>query len=296
MAHHPNHHRPGGARPSLYGDITDRIIAELEAGRLPWVQPWSSGGAAVGLPYNAASDRRYSGINILTLWHAVLARGFRGHGFLTFRQAAALGGSVRRGEQGTAIVYSSRAGGGTADTVRHGGESGSEPHAKKKAGFSFLKQFTVFSVDQCDGLPDEYYVPVPPIAEGLIVPEAEALIAATGADFRVGGVSAYYSPHQKKVDMAQEAEKLLEKTDWLPEPLRTPLVEVAEVAEDETAQPSGEAVEGPAAEEEHGDQGTDGAGLSSDGGDGAGREACGNAARDPDGGTGDRDDELPMGA
>ena len=213
MAHHPNHRRPGGARPSLYGDITDRIVAELEAGRLPWVQPWSSGGAAVGLPYNAASDRRYSGINILTLWHAVLARGFRGHGFLTFRQAAALGGSVRRGEQGTAIVYSRRAGGGRADTERHGVESGSEPHAKTKAGFSFLKQFTVFSVDQCDGLPDQYYVPVPPVAEGLIVPEAEALIAATGADFRVGGVSAYYSPRHDFVAVPRP-EDFYEPVNW----------------------------------------------------------------------------------
>ena len=73
-----SHHR-GGARASLYEDITSRIIAELEAGRLPWVQPWEAGQAAVGLPYNIVSDRRYSGINILTLWQAVLTRGFQGH-------------------------------------------------------------------------------------------------------------------------------------------------------------------------------------------------------------------------
>lgn len=212
MALHENHRRPGGARPSLYGDITDRIIAELEAGRLPWIQPWASGGAAVGLPYNAASDRRYSGINVLTLWHAVMARGFRGHGFLTFRQAAALGGSVRRGEQGTAIVYSRRAG-GADDKAGQGGDAGLGPDAKKKAGFSFLKQFTVFSVDQCDGLPDDYYVPIPPIAEGLIVPEAEALIAATGADFRVGGVSAYYSPRHDYIAVPRP-EDFYEAVNW----------------------------------------------------------------------------------
>ena len=86
MPHFAASHHQGGARAPLYGDITSRIIAELEAGRLPWVQPWDAGHAEVGLPYNVVSGRRYSGINILTLWHAVLTRDFQGHGFLTFRQ------------------------------------------------------------------------------------------------------------------------------------------------------------------------------------------------------------------
>ena len=69
--------RPGQNRASLYSEITDKIIAELEAGRLPWVQPWgaSGAGAAVGLPRNAATGRRYSGINVLILWGAVIERG-----------------------------------------------------------------------------------------------------------------------------------------------------------------------------------------------------------------------------
>ena len=69
--------RPGQDRASLYAEITDKIIAELEAGRLPWVQPWgaSGAGAAVGLPKNAATGRRYSGINVLILWGAVIERG-----------------------------------------------------------------------------------------------------------------------------------------------------------------------------------------------------------------------------
>lgn len=179
-----------GTRAPLYSDITARIIAELEAGRLPWVQPWGTAKAAIGMPYNAASDRRYSGINILTLWHAVVTRGFRGHGFLTFRQAIALGGSVRRGERGVGVVYSHRGTGSDRDGGAAKGGDGED----RKGGFSFLKQFTVFSVDQCDGLPDERHVPAEPIPDGLILPEAETLIAATGADVRIGGVSAYYSP------------------------------------------------------------------------------------------------------
>lgn len=199
-------HRQSGARAPLYDDITSRIIAELEAGRLPWVQPWDAGQAAVGLPYNVVSDRRYSGINILTLWHAVVVRGFRGHGFLTFRQAAQLGGSVRCGEHGIGIVYTRRAVTGASEP--HGDGKG-----ERKGGFSFLKQFTVFSVDQCDGLPDKYHVPAPPIPEGLILPQAETLIAATGADFRIGGASAYYSPRHDFVAVPRP-DDFYEPVNW----------------------------------------------------------------------------------
>jgi antirestriction protein ArdC len=100
--------RSNPERINLYQQITDRIIADLEAGRVPWVQPWGTASAGIGMPHNAVSSRRYSGINVLTLWHAVVSRGFSSHAFLTFRQAAALGGSVRRGERGVGIIYTRR--------------------------------------------------------------------------------------------------------------------------------------------------------------------------------------------
>jgi antirestriction protein ArdC len=67
MARQDRAPRDGGARSSIYDDITSRIIAELEAGRLPWVQPWgtASAKAPLALPRNAATQRPYSGINIL---------------------------------------------------------------------------------------------------------------------------------------------------------------------------------------------------------------------------------------
>src|SRR3546814_7084216 len=80
MAH--ARHRSARERTNLYEQITNRIIAELEAGRIPWVQPWGSAKASVGMPYNAVSERRYSGINILTLWDAIVSRGFASHAFL----------------------------------------------------------------------------------------------------------------------------------------------------------------------------------------------------------------------
>ena len=180
-------------RANLYQDMTDRIIADLEAGRVPWVQPWGTANAGIGRPHNAISNRRYSGINVLTLWHAVVLRGFSSHAFLTFRQAAALGGTVRRGERGVGIIYTHRFV-PTAERQRAGQEG-----RATAGGIPFLKHFTVFSVDQCDGLPEHICQPAPPIPEGLILPQADELIAATGADFRIGGPSAYYSPAQDYV-------------------------------------------------------------------------------------------------
>ena len=81
--------RAGNDRASLYTEITDKIIAELEAGRIPWVQPWGTAAikAPLGMPRNAATQRGYSGINVLILWGAVIEHGFSGQSRLTFRQA-----------------------------------------------------------------------------------------------------------------------------------------------------------------------------------------------------------------
>jgi hypothetical protein len=76
MPHPAPAHKSFSDRTSLYQEITDKIIAELEHGRLPWVQPWAGVSAPLGLPRNAATSRPYSGINILILWCAVAERGF----------------------------------------------------------------------------------------------------------------------------------------------------------------------------------------------------------------------------
>ncbi len=163
--------RSGSDRTSLYAEITARIIAELEAGRLPWVQPWGTPATAapLGLPRNAATGRTYSGVNVLILWGAVVARGFSGQGWLTFRQALALGGHVRKGERGTTVVYADRF--IPDDERRRARDTGDEPQA-----IPFLKRFTVFNCDQCEDLPEGIAVAPPPIPEGLILPRAEALI------------------------------------------------------------------------------------------------------------------------
>ncbi|MGA0531281.1 ArdC family protein [Hansschlegelia sp. KR7-227] len=194
MSRYDRSPRTGSDRANLYDEITNKIIAELEAGRVPWVQPWgtSAAKAPLGLPKNAATSRNYSGINVLILWGAVIEHGFPGQGWLTFRQALSLGGNVRKGERGTTVVYADRF--TPEDEKRRAREAGEEAHA-----IPFLKRFTVFNTAQCEGLPGDIATVVPPPPPGLIEPRVEALIKATGVDFRIGGNRAFYVPSQDYV-------------------------------------------------------------------------------------------------
>jgi len=180
---------------SLYDDVTTTIIAQLEAGCLPWVQPWQADDAAIGIPRNAATGRSYSGINVLILWNALFGHGYETQRWLTYRQAMALGGSVRKGESGTSICYADsfvpkNSGGGGEDGVSADGEPRRIP---------FLKRFTVFNIDQCVDLPEQVHAPDILRGPEVIVPQAETLVKATGADIRIGGTLAYYDPNTDQI-------------------------------------------------------------------------------------------------
>ena len=208
MAHAAVRARPGQDRTSLCQEITDKIIAELEVGRLPWVQPWGTSAvqAPLAMPKNAATERRYSGINVLILWGAVVQHGFPGQSWLTFRQALSLGGNVRKGERGTTVVFADRF---IPDQERaRAREQGDEPNA-----IPFLKRFTVFNVAQCDGVPADLVTVPPPVPDGLILPEVEALIRASGADLRLGGDKAFYSPALDYIQVPRP-EAYFEPINW----------------------------------------------------------------------------------
>ena len=188
--------RAGQDRATLYDEITDKIIAELEAGRVPWVQPWGTAAAKapLAMPKNASTARQYSGINVLILWGAVIERGFAGQSWLTFRQALSLGGHVRKGERGTTVVYADQF--VPSDEKRRAAETGEEVQA-----IPFLKRFTVFNTDQCEALPEGIATAAPPPPQGLIEPTVDALIKATGITFHIGGDRAFYAPAEDFVQV-----------------------------------------------------------------------------------------------
>jgi antirestriction protein ArdC len=182
-------------RASLYDEVTARIISQLEAGRLPWVQPWgSTGGAGPGLPRNALTARTYSGVNVLILWGAVIEHGYPSQSWLTFRQAQEAGGCVCKGERGVTVVYADRF---TPETEKErASREGGDPKA-----VPFLKRFTVFNVAQCEGLRAGLASDPVPLPEREIVPVAEEVIAASGIDFHIGGDRAFYVPSQDFVQV-----------------------------------------------------------------------------------------------
>lgn len=174
-------------RRNLYDEVTTKIIAELEAGRLPWVQPWGSSGTCLGLPRNALTARNYSGVNVLILWGAVIEHGYPSQSWLTFRQAREAGGNVVKGERGTSVVYADRF---TPETEKaRARETGEDARS-----VPFLKRFTVFNVAQCEGLRPGLAADPAPLPEREIVPLAEEVIAASGVPFRIGGSEAFYAP------------------------------------------------------------------------------------------------------
>ncbi|MES2451977.1 MAG: zincin-like metallopeptidase domain-containing protein [Pseudomonadota bacterium] len=179
---------PANDHASLYDTVTEKIIAELEAGRFPWVQPWGrSGGTGPGLPRNALTARAYSGINVLILWGAVVERGWPSQSWLTFRQAIEAGGGVRKGEHGVTVVYADRF------TPEREKERARETGEDARA-VAFLKRFTVFNVAQCEGLRAGLAADPAPLPEREVVPLAEQVIAASGVDVRIGGDRAFYVP------------------------------------------------------------------------------------------------------
>lgn len=208
MSRNTTRARTSPDRSSLYDDITNKIIGELEVGRVPWVQPWgtSAAKASLAMPRNAATGRPYSGINVLILWGAVIERGFPGQGWLTFRQALALGGNVRKGERGTTVVYADRF--VPDDEKLRARETGEEAQA-----IPFLKRFTVFNAVQCENLPEDIAIVAPPSTLGLIEPRVEALIRATGIDFRIGGNRAFYVPALNYVQVPPP-QAYFEPIDW----------------------------------------------------------------------------------
>jgi antirestriction protein ArdC len=181
-------------RVDIYARITDRIVADLEEGVRPWMQPWRSTNA-VGpvtrpLRHNGLP---YSGMNVLLLWSEAIARGFANPMWMTFKQALELGGAVRKGETGSTVVLASRF--TKTETDAAGEELDRE--------IPFLKAYSVFNVAQIDGLPDHYYgQKVEPVRDPIArIEHADRFFANTRAVIRHGGDRAYFSPATDHIQM-----------------------------------------------------------------------------------------------
>lgn len=178
------------ARPDLYSRITDKVIAQLETGVCPWTQPWTSS-ASVSRPLRHNGEA-YGGINVLLLWSEAMAHGFQASTWMTFRQALALGAHVRKGETGATVVY--------ANTLAR--EETDESGEEQLRRIPFLKAYTVFNVEQIDGLGEGHAPgPAPAVNPDARIAQVEAWFATLGVDVRHGGGSAFYVPSMDHVQM-----------------------------------------------------------------------------------------------
>ena len=189
-----NHDGKGNRAPrDYYQEVTDRIIAALEAGTPPWRRPWDpdkAGGPA--MPRNAATGQRYRGINVLTLGMSALTFNSGDPRWATYKQAATRGWQVRKGERGTTGYLFKR--------LELRDDSRPEGDADSVKRIPLLRAFTLFHASQIDGIPD--YVP-PTLAEApWRAPEAaEIILANSGAVVRFGGDRAFYSPATDHIQM-----------------------------------------------------------------------------------------------
>jgi antirestriction protein ArdC len=171
----------------LHQEATDRILRELEKGAVPWVKPWASLGGNAGAPVNAATERPYSGSNVIFLWIAQDKNPTWGNRFLTFKQALDLGGNVKKGEHGTKVYF-------WKPYLAKDRSKDAEADDKVKA--LVMREYTVFNTAQCENLPERVTsgralrVRNPNTRDEL----ADEYIKATGAKVIEGVGEAFYAP------------------------------------------------------------------------------------------------------
>ena len=174
------------SKPNVYEMVTEKIIAQLKAGVVPWHKPWS---ASFQAPRNLLTGKSYRGINIFLLSLA----GYDSPYWLTFKQALELGGNVKKGEKGTVAVF------WKAREIAIEGEEGEEQTRRVPV----LRYFTVFNLSQCENieaLPTE----APRTAPSPIAACEEIVACYQGRPTSDhGGDRACYSPLKDHISMPE---------------------------------------------------------------------------------------------
>ena len=133
----------------IYKEVTDRIIAEMETGLIPWQKPWVASGGCVSY----ATGKPYSLLNQMLLG--------RPGEYATFKQIQQAGGYVKKGQKASMVVFWKWI------------EQEDEETGEKKE-IPFLRYYNVFHIDQCEGLKAKHFPALPQTANAD--QKAEAII------------------------------------------------------------------------------------------------------------------------
>jgi antirestriction protein ArdC len=181
-------------RKDVYQDVTDKILSLLDAGIAPWRKTWS--GKSLSMPISLTTGKEYRGINVFILTATAMAEGYETNAWLTYNQASALGGNVKKGEKATQVVF-----------WKIGEKDDIDPKTGKPATYAILRHFCVFNVAQCENL-DESKLPEAAkidIAENdndpIVVCEEIVDGWSDKPSITFGGGRAYYRPSDDSIHM-----------------------------------------------------------------------------------------------
>lgn len=184
---------PKKTRTDIAQDVTDRIIASLEAGFVPWKPQHNGDNSGGGMPVNFATGTEYRGINVFLLWLAAMSGGYSSCRWMTYKQAAALGGQVKKGEKGTRIVF--------YNVIEKDAENTAE--GDKPTRRAFARYYVVFNHDQVAGLEKSDTPATPAISGGEPIGEALDLmvdyLARDNAPKIIDGNQPAYRPRTDEI-------------------------------------------------------------------------------------------------
>jgi antirestriction protein ArdC len=172
-------------------EVTQSIIAAIEAGCPPWRKPWTGDKGGAPLPLRSTGEA-YRGINVILLWLRAAEMGYTSAHWFTFKQALDMGAHVRKGEKSATVVK--------YGTVEKENEQGEESR------ISYARAYRVFNADQIEGLPADFYgkpAEAPRDLGTVADPKLDAFFAATGANIRQSADDprAYYAPATDHINM-----------------------------------------------------------------------------------------------
>ena len=173
----------------VHQEITDQIVAAIEAGAGNCEMPWHREVGSV-LPTNALTGNSYNGVNVIALWGNAELRGYGSGVWATYKQWKLLEAQVREGEKGSVVVFYKRT---EREIVAE--ESGET----ERKTLLFARASYVFNADQVDGWCAVKPLVIPNPAK--VLEHAEAFVAATGALIQHGGDRAYYKGSTDHIQM-----------------------------------------------------------------------------------------------
>lgn len=184
--------RAPGARRDLHAEITNRLIAAIEADPGKPQMPWRRSLTPLWMPENALSKNAYNGINVVNLWVAAEARGFSSPVWATYKQWAELGAQVRKGAKSELVIFYKEF------DVEPAPDATDDDGKRRVARASYV--FNAAEVDGYDtaDAPDR----LGPIAR---IEATDRFISATNAVIAHGGDRAYYRPSTDTIQMPDEA-------------------------------------------------------------------------------------------